>query len=332
MTSRERFLKTINFERPSDRLPIVEWAAWWDATIDRWKREGLPPDLDWEGQLKYFGLDTLMCIGAGTRGPDCPSPDHHGAGLIADEASYEELLPHLYPPSSIEALLGQARNLRERHERGEIIIRVWLDGFFWWPRTLLGIEKHLYAFFDQPALMHRLNRDMAAYHLRTLDALLPIIIPDMVGLAEDMSYNNGPMLSREMFDEFLLPYYRLIVPAIKARGVKVMVDTDGQLEAMIPWLLDAGVEGVYPLERQSGVDVSRIRRNHPRFIMMGGYDKMVMSKSEADMREEFERLLPVMKCGGFVPSVDNQTPPGVSLDNYRCYVRLLKEYAEKAVR
>jgi len=65
---------------------------------------------------------------------------------------------------------------------------------------------------------------------------------------------------------------------------------------------------------------------------MGGYDKMVMSKSEKEMRAEFERLLPVMKSGGYIPSVDHQTPPEVSLDNYRMYITLFREYAERAVR
>lgn len=39
-----------------------------------------------------------------------------------------------------------------------------------------------------------------------------------------------------------------------------------------------------------------------------------------------------MLSGGFIPSVDHQTPPGVSLKNYRIYVRLLMEYAERAAR
>ena len=98
---------------------------------------------------------------------------------------------------------------------------------------------------------------------------------------------------------------------------------------MIPWLQSVGIEGVYPLERQAGVDICKIREMYPKFIMMGGYDKMVMSKTEEDMRREFERILPVMKSGGYIPSVDHQTPPEVSLENYKIYVRLFKEYAEK---
>jgi len=39
-----------------------------------------------------------------------------------------------------------------------------------------------------------------------------------------------------------------------------------------------------------------------------------------------------MRTGGFIPSVDHQTPPGVSLDAYRRYVALLREYCLKAAR
>ena len=34
-----------------------------------------------------------------------------------------------------------------------------------------------------------------------------------------------------------------------------------------------------------------------------------------------------MKSGGFIPSVDHQTPPDVDIDTYRLYVSILKEYA-----
>ena len=64
---------------------------------------------------------------------------------------------------------------------------------------------------------------------------------------------------------------------------------------------------------------------------MGAYDKMVMNRGEAAIRAEFERILPVMRSGRYIPSVDHQTPPGVSLEDYRIYIRLFREYAEKAV-
>ena len=100
---------------------------------------------------------------------------------------------------------------------------------------------------------------------------------------------------------------------------------------MVPWFEAVGVDGFLPLERQAGIDIAELRRKHPRLLMIGGYDKMVMRKGERAMRREFERLLPVMRQGGYIASVDHQTPPEVSLKNYHIYLRLLKEYCEKAV-
>ena len=44
MTERERFLRVFNLEKPGDRLPMIEWVAWWDKTMERRKGEGLPAD------------------------------------------------------------------------------------------------------------------------------------------------------------------------------------------------------------------------------------------------------------------------------------------------
>ena len=331
LTARERVGAVLEFRPPDDRLPMVEWAAWWDETIARWDSEGLPADLTLCASLDYFGLDKLLLLNAAASSPACPQAASHGAGIITDEASYEAILPYLYTDSIIENLLSEARELKPRHDAGEIVLRLWLDGFFWFPRTLLGIEPHLYAFYDQAELLHRINRDLAAFNLRVVEELCQILVPDIVGLAEDMSYNRGPMLSRRHFREFLTPYYQALIPQIKKFGAKVFVDIDGDVPTMIPWMVEAGIEGVYPLERQAGVDVGEIRRLFPTFLMMGGYDKMVMPRGEAAMRAEFERLLPVMRLGGYLPSVDHQTPPGVSLEHYRTYVRLFREYARKAV-
>ena len=221
MTPRERFLSVLDFEKPDDRLPMVEWAAWWNQTLDRWKTEGLPQDITWDESLAHFGLDPLVHISAVPRSAECPKPASHGAGIMSDERSY---------------------------------------------------------------------------------------------------------------DEFISPYYQQLVPHIKAHGAKVLVDSDGDVTEMIPWLTEAGIDGVYPLERQAGVDIAVIRARYPRSLMMGGYDKMVMSKGEAEMRQEFERLLPVMRTGGYIPSVDHQTPPEVSLENYRIYVRLFDEFVTKAAQ
>jgi uroporphyrinogen-III decarboxylase len=190
----------------------------------------------------------------------------------------------------------------------------------------MGFTKVSLAFYDQPELIHQINRDLTDFNLRILDQVQKVCAPTFVTIAEDMSYNNGPMISKRCFDEFIAPYYGQVLPRLQELGATIIVDTDGDVTRLAPWLLDAGIQGVLPLERQAGVDGNRLREQFPPLLMIGHYDKMVMTQGETAMRDEFERLRPLMKSGRFIPSVDHQTPPGVSLDQYRVYLRLLSEY------
>lgn len=334
MNCRERFHAIMNFEKP-DRMYLAEWAPWWDKTMNRWQEEGLvirkDPELeDHYAVVKQFGLDLMLQYWLPSSRPELQQFFRgEGKGYASDEEGYEKLLPYLYPEP--QEFLDVERIKRYKHicDRGDAVMWITLHGYFWWPRTIMGIEDHLYAFYDEPDLMHRINEDICNYHLKVIDFVKQYIHPDFMTFGEDMSYNNGPMLSEKMFDEFMLPYYQQTIPKLKAMGTRVLIDSDGDITKALPWFERAGIEGILPLERQAGVDLLNLRRKHPKCLFLGHYDKMVMPKGEKAMRQEFERLLPIMRQGGFIPSVDHQTPPGVSLENYRIYIRLLKEYAEK---
>ncbi|HHH75497.1 MAG TPA: hypothetical protein ENL03_00565, partial [Phycisphaerae bacterium] len=73
MTCRERFRAALNFQ-PVDRMPMMEWASWWNKTIERWQGEGLPAEL-WDSSkvmgyadssrrklYRYFGLDDYQHV------------------------------------------------------------------------------------------------------------------------------------------------------------------------------------------------------------------------------------------------------------------------------
>jgi len=327
MTPRERFHALMNFQ-PFDRLPIVEWAGWWDDTLARWRNEGLPPDLDRYDICRHLGLDLYVQEGLSAAKSTCPAPPGHGLGIIRSMDDYEDIRQHLYPWPPFDRSHWERR--AEEQSRGDMVFWFTAEGFFWFPRGLLGIEPHFYAFYDQPELLHRINSDLSDWLLRAFREVLSVCTPDFMTFAEDMSYNHGAMLSKDQFDEFMKPYYRKILAPLKEAGVLAIVDSDGDITAPAGWFEEAGINGMLPLERQAGVDVAELRRAHPRMRFIGCYDKMVMNRGEAAMRAEFERLLPVARQGGLIISCDHQTPPGVSLQDYRLYLKLFREYAEKA--
>ncbi len=332
MNTRERFLAAMNFQ-PFDRLPLIEWASWWGDTIQRWKGEGLPVDpSDFYGIHDHFGLDRHMQDWISPRKPGCPAGDSaRGIGIVRDRDHYEKVIrPLLFPRPAIDRRKWEERAALQ--EAGKAVLWFTVEGFYWFPRVLLGTEPHLFALYDNPALITRINEDMAEWIQHVCEEIFSICAPDFMTFAEDMSYNNGSLLSKDLFDTFMAPYYRALCPVLNKRGTLIIVDSDGNITEPAHWFESVGVQGILPLERQAGVDITRLRADHPQMRFIGQYDKMVMNKGEAAMRREFERLVPTAARGGFLISCDHQTPPGVSYQDYLLYLRLFREYADEAGR
>ena len=323
----ERFNAVMNFQ-PVDRLPRIEWAGYWDKTIDRWYKEGLPHELSDRQEIReYLGLDPYTQYWIGMRSSETPKANHHLGGIIQDQLGYENILSTLYKSPDFKSDYFQ--KCKKENQNGDRVVWLSFDGFFWGARLLFGVENHLLSFYDQPETYHKINKDLLKYNLEVLDKFCAeVCVPQFITIAEDMSYNLGPMLSEAHFDEFLAPYYRQMTKDLTQRGIRIFVDSDGDVAQLIPWLKRVGVEGVLPLERMAGVDVNQIRQDHPGWLMIGGYDKLVMKNGETAISTEFERLNKVCRSGGFIPSVDHQTPPEVSYSDYECYLKLLNEASQ----
>ena len=196
----ERFRAVMNFQ-PVDRLPRWEWAMWWDQTIARWHGEGLSRELKFSHVIEIaqqFGLDPYQQFWFSTTEPTIEATQHHVEGTVANMDDYLRLRPRMFP--SHAAAIQSMRAWAERQRRGEAVVWCTFEGFFWFPRTLMGFEQVSLAFYDQPELLHQINQDLLAFNLRLFEALVQECVPTFMTIAEDVSYNHGPMISRELFE------------------------------------------------------------------------------------------------------------------------------------
>lgn len=331
MTASERFCAYLS-GAPVDRAPVIEWAPWWNLTVDRWIAEGLPREnAGYEALQAYFGLDRCLQTSVTAKTTETPQPAAFGLGIMEDEEDYVNTIrPTLFPDPARILPDAHLDDLHRTHDRGDTLHFFTVEGFFWYPRTLFGIENHLYSFYDYPELYKQMCSEYADWLISLFRTVFPRFHFDFMSFAEDMSYNGGPMISKAQFDEFLAPFYRKVIPVIHEYGIPVFIDSDGDITMAVDWYASVGADGMFPLERQAGVDVSLYLDKQPDMAFLGHFDKMCMKFGADAMRAEFERILPSMRRGKVIPSVDHQTPPDVPLDYYRDYVRLLREYAAKA--
>ncbi len=261
--------------------------------------------------------------------------DLHVKPPVEEAADWEEIkrrsqkvMEEFYTDENIEAVYGK---YREGHQRGDYSIRFAVTGFFWTPRDLFGIEGHMLAFYDFPELMHDMNRFLLDIYLKYLDKILDIVPADVFYIMEDLSGANGPMLSGDLFDEFVGAYYKKLIPFLKKKGVRhVFVDTDGDFEKLIPNFIEAGVEGFLPMDVNAGMDIVKVRQKFPDLKFIGAFNKLEIAKGKDAIDREFERLMPVIRQGGYVPGSDHQVAPSTSLADYQYYVSRLKEVMKEA--
>ena len=255
--------------------------------------------------------------------------------VVTVEEDWERLKEHgnseldkYFTKDNISKVYGQ---LKEGHARGDYSIRLNIEGFFWTPRELLGIEPHMYGFYDYPELIHNINEYMLKIYLEKLTMVLDVIPADVIYISEDLSGKNGPMISPEIFDEFIGSYYRRLIPVLKSKNVKhVFVDTDGDFRRLIPNFIAAGVEGFLPMDVNAGMDIVAVRKEFPNLKFIGGYNKLCIAEGRQAIDREFQRILPVIKQGGYIPGCDHQVAPSTSYEDYKYYISQLKRFSNES--
>lgn len=355
MNARERTIGTLDFCNMHGEGCVLETFFPWDKTVNNWIEQGLSPEYSpehiypaveenesvrdylnagmTEGVAAYerqFGFDELRRVSF-----QIPFFRFCKGGEIQNFASWERLkeqvraeMEQYCQEENLEKIFGV---YREGHEKGEYSVRLRASGFFWTPRDLMGIEEHLYAFYDEPELMHDMNEFVLEMYLKYLVPLTRILQPEVLLFPEDLSGKNGPMLSPECFDEFVGAYYEKLFPVLRENGAKnIFVDTDGDFRLLIPNFLKAGVDGFLPMDVNAGMDIVEVRKEFPDVKFIGAFNKLALLEGPEGIDREFQRLMPVIRQGGYIPGLDHQAAPDTRLENYKYYIKKLKEAMKEA--
>ncbi len=202
-----------------------------------------------------------------------------------------------------------------------------IRGFYWCAREWMGTEALSYAWFDHPELIHEMMEFFADFVIETSRPVLEKIQVEYVCFNEDYAMKSGPLLGPSTYETFIQPHLERICSFLRDHGTKyIAVDSDGNPEALIPLMMDAGVDIAWPLERASHVDPLAWRKKFGRDLRLwGGVDKRILVLGPEAIKEHLRTFIPLIEEGGFIPTVDHTVQPGVSWDNFRCYMDLKRE-------
>jgi len=358
LNDRERFVATMHYQ-PVDR-GIIQDFSYWDETVDVWRLYGLPQGVDRSNAEEFFGFDRLW-DGISAAVMLCPRFERevlnddgqcvtyrendgtiqrrfkygatipqHVAHTLTDRDSWERHYKWRLDPSNPDRLGGDLKQrLAEAADATrQYPLRTNAGSLFGQLRNWMGLEAVTYIQYDDPALFAEMIETIGDCIVGTLERLLALademgVTFDYASMWEDMSCAQGPLLSMTAFREHLLPQYRRISSLLRRHGCDlIMLDSDGDVRALLQGWLDAGVNVAFPLEvgtwKQDPVELRR--RFGKDLRMAGGFDKHILASTSDQIAREIDRLAPLVEQGGFIPFCDHRVPPDVPLSNYMFYV------------
>ena len=231
MTSREIVRRTLDFENPErvartfsdgdivwgDHAVTGRRTPWREVGNGRWERTDL-----WGNA--WSRVDTT-------------SKGEATAGIFDDPAALES---YAWPVFSNPADFEPTRKARAAHPDKWLIGG--LPGFpFSIARTMQRLDVYLMNLLAEPEFIGRVHD--------RIEALLADMIrnygragADAVMFGEDWGTQLGLFVNPALFEREFLPRFRRLCAAAHASDVRVFMHSCGQIEAIVPWLVDAGVD------------------------------------------------------------------------------------------
>ncbi len=198
----------------------------------------------------------------------------------------------------------------------------------------MGEEALCIAYYEQPELIHDILDTIGETAFKVLDRVSATVQVDLLSVHEDMAGKSGSLAGPKQIGEFIGPYYRRIWNMLAERGARLFdQDSDGDMNAVIPAFLDAGVNCMHPMEPAANMDIVEIREQYgARLAFCGGIDKHVLRKSQSEIVAELEyKIPPMVATGGCVLALDHRIPNGTPLEHYRFYVQKAWEIVDREV-
>jgi uroporphyrinogen-III decarboxylase len=349
MNFKESFLDTLDFKKV-ENPPICEFMKFWSETNELYKDK-----TDGESLIKHFGLGEIeyhhinfsffppferIQIEDGGDWEIIRDFDgitkkvikntsvmpHYIDFPIKNRADFEKLREEKHNaldkgryPENFEAYIKEIQNT-------DTVYGFVTAGMFAFMRDNIDFETLMMMFYDEEDLVAEMAMEQANFVISLWERALQNYVPDFVYLGEDMAYKNAPMISPSMVEKIIAPGWDKVISYLKSKGVKnIILDSDGNIESILPIALECGFNTVLPIERAAGMDAEVLRKKYPDLRMIGGVDKQKIAEGKSAIEEEIKKAVRVYKTGGYIPSFDHSVPPIVSYENYKYYIERLKE-------
>lgn len=340
MTGLERLLTALRLKEP-DIVPHFDRVA---PNV----REAILPGASEEAFIEYLDLDGARFADRmhswryETLDPARKIKRDQWGGLVRYTAEGDNPIPmepavkseqdldrYVLPDPDEEWRYDHVRRLVKRFKGERAIIAGVTDIFAMGRENILGDIAYFRSMVKNPALIERINELLLGYQLRYIKNCIDLGT-DIIWVNGDWAMTQRPMVSRDFTRHFLVPPFKKIVEYAHSRGVPVIKHTDGNIWTIYDLIIDAGADGLHPIDPMAGMDIGEAKaRFGDRICLCGNVScafSLVSGTAEEVRQETREVIRKAGKAGGLICMSSNTIHSGVKPENYVAMVRAIREF------
>ncbi len=336
MNSAERVHTALKLGQP-DRVPVLEFVV--DEKIARAAVPGCRDvadcmdrlDMDGVGCGAFFEKVRTDADGSYTdewgvsykTGPEAVAHPLRGPIETLDDA-------RRYTPPDPDApqRLGKLPDLVARY-KGKRAICFHHRAAFMWSAYLMGLDNMLMNLIVEPELvavtMEKVLRCNMRIVQRAIRAGAEVII-----LGDDYAGNTGPMMSPQLFREFLLPPLKQMITLIHDEGALCIKHSDGNLYPLLDLIASAGPDGINPIEPVAGMELKKVKQLiGQKICLTGNIDcgSLLPHATPAQVRDAVRQAIAdAAPGGGYILTSSNSIHSSCRPENFVAMVQACREF------
>ncbi len=184
-------------------------------------------------------------------------------------------------------------------------------------RANLGFELFSYVLADEPGLISEYIEVYTEHTVSKIHAIADPKLSPCAMTAGDIAMKGRLMHSPKWLREDFFPNLKKLIDAWHEHDIKCLFHSDGYIMDVMDDLIQAGIDGLNPIEIIAGMDIYEVKKLYgDKIFLTGGIDmsQLLSMGTQQEVRKECERAISIASPGYFIGStteIDN----GSKLEN-----------------
>lgn len=241
---------------------------------------------------------------------------------FASAKTISDLKDHPWPQTDWWDFTYVPRVINQLLKDTEYHLRFRIGSVFEIAWQLRGLEQFLMDLAVDPRMACYIMERLTEIHVENTRTVLELAGDeiDMLYFYDDVATQQSLMISKQMWRDFIRPYHAQIIQVGKDHQKPVMYHCDGAIAALIPDLIEIGIDVLNPLQLDArGMEPLKLKQEFGgRICFHGGIDikKTLPDGSTQDVRSEVKERIKVLGVnGGYILAGSHHIQPNTPIDN-----------------